>query len=73
MIGEELRRLAPESEILRVGDDAYVVNTELSADELRDRLRTKLTEDEALLVIDFEVWSGYGKAVDATWLLRRGH
>ncbi len=73
IVGDELRGLVAEGEIQRLGDDAHVVNTALTADELRNRLREKLAEDEGLLVIDFEVWSGYGKALDARWLLARGH
>lgn len=73
IVGDELRALALAGEIKRIGDDAHVVHTALTADELRDRLRTLLMEDEGLLVIDFEKWSGYGKALDAQWLLARGH
>jgi hypothetical protein len=72
-VGDALKELVGDSEIRRLGDEAFVVHTALSADTLRDLLRGKLSEYEGLLVIDFEVWSGYGKAVGATWLLRRGH
>ncbi|MEO8456677.1 MAG: hypothetical protein ABI559_02585 [Chloroflexota bacterium] len=74
MIGDDLRGLAGDAEVHRLGDDAFVVHAPLSADALRDHLRPHLTaEDEGLLVIDFEVWSGYGKALNAKWLLARGH
>jgi hypothetical protein len=73
IIGDQLRAIVPEAEIRRTGDDAHIVHTALTADELRDRLRAHVTEDEGLVVIDFEVWSGYGKALDAKWLLARGH
>ena len=63
----------PEGELRRLGDDGHIVHTTLTADALRDKLRTHLAEDEGLLVIDFEAWSGYGKALDANWLLARGH
>jgi hypothetical protein len=56
-----------------MGDDVHIVHTVLTADELRDRLRGHVAEDEGLVVIDFEMWSGYGKALDAKWLLARGH
>jgi hypothetical protein len=73
IIGDQLRTMAPEAELRRLGDDAHIVYTSLTADELRDRLRAHLAEDEGLLVVDFEAWSGYGKALDASWLLARGH
>jgi len=73
ILGDELRAIAAEEELRRAGDDGHIVNTALTADELRDRLRGLVAEDEGLLVIDFEVWSGYGKAVDTAWLLARGH
>ena len=73
MIGDELRAIGPPAELRQIGDDAHILNTALTADELRDRLRGLLVEDEGLLVIDFELWSGYGKAVDTAWLLARGH
>lgn len=61
IIGDQLREIAPEGEVQRMGDDAHVVNTALTADELRDRLRGHIDEDEGVLVIDFEVWSGMGR------------
>jgi hypothetical protein len=73
IVGDELQTMMPQGEIKRIGDDAHVVHTARTADELRDRLRTLLTEDEGLLVIDFEKWSAYGKALHAKWLLARGH
>lgn len=73
IIVDQLRAIVPETEIRRTGDDAHIVHTALTADELRDRLRAHVSEDEGLVVIDFEVWSGYGKALDAKWLLARGH
>jgi hypothetical protein len=73
IVGDELRTMVSEGEIKRIGDDAHVVHTARTADELRDCLRTLLTEGEGLLVIDFEKWSAYGKAVDSQWLLARGH
>jgi hypothetical protein len=73
IIVDQLRAIVAETEIRRTGDDAHIVHTALTADELRDRLRAHVSEDEGLVVIDFEVWSGYGKALDAKWLLARGH
>jgi hypothetical protein len=73
IIGDELRSIAPEAELRQLGDDAYLVHATLSAEGLRDRLRTSLSPEEGLLVIDFEGWSGYGAALDVRWLLVRGH
>ena len=73
IVGDELRAIVAEEEMQRIGDDAHIVHTAMTADELRDRLRGHVAEDEGLVVIDFEVWSGYGKALDAKWLLARGH
>ncbi|HEY8767754.1 MAG TPA: hypothetical protein VIP09_10930 [Dehalococcoidia bacterium] len=73
IVGDELRSIVPEAELRGIGDDTYLVHTALSADELRNRLRRTLAKEEGLLVIDFERWSTYGEAVDARWLLARGH
>ena len=73
IIGDELRSIVPEAELRRIGDDAYLVHTAHSADELRNRLRPMLDVDEGLLVIDFERWSGHGESLDRRWLLARGH
>jgi hypothetical protein len=73
IVGDELRSIVSEAELRRIGDDAHLVHTAFSADELRNRLRRTLAEDEGLLVIDFEQWSGHGGALDVRWLLARGH
>ena len=71
--GDLLRSLVPGGEVRTLGDDAHIVHTALSANELRDRLRDHLGADDGLIVIKFEVWSGYGRGLDAKWLLARGH
>jgi hypothetical protein len=73
IVADRLAALAPAADIRPFGDDAHLAFTPLTADALRDALRPHLTPDEALLVIDFEVWSGYGGSLDATWLLAHGH
>lgn len=73
ILGNELRSIVPDAELRGIGDDAYLVHTALSADELRNRLRLTLVAEEGLLVIDFERWSGHGEALDRRWLLARGH
>lgn len=73
LVRDSLSEVAPASEQRTLGDDAVVVCTTLTAAAVRDRLRPLLHPGEGLLVAEFEVWSGYGKALDAAWLLARGH
>lgn len=73
MVVDALRGMVPEGELRHAGDDAVIVHTVETAEAIRDRLASALSEDEALLVVEFEKWSGHGKAVDAKWLLARGH
>jgi len=72
-IGDLLRSLVTGDEVRTLGDDAHIVHTSLAASELRDHLRDHLEADDGLIVMEFEVWSGYGGAIDAKWLLARGH
>jgi len=73
MISDALGSIAGADEVHRLSDDASVVHTTLTAAELRDRLRERLSAGEGVFVADFEVWSGHGEALDAHWLLARGH
>jgi hypothetical protein len=73
LIADRLGTIAGEREVRRLGDDAVIVYTKLSPEELREFLRHALDEDEGLMVIEFERWSGYGRALYAEWLLARGH
>ena len=50
-----------------------VVYSSATAAEIRDALMPLLDADASLFVVEFERWSSYGVAVDAGWLLRRGH
>ena len=70
---DPLDAIAGADEVRKLSDEAYVAHTALSAAELRDRLREILGESESVLVAEFEVWSGHGEALDARWLLARGH
>jgi hypothetical protein len=72
-VARALRSVVDAADLRRIGDDAHLVLSTLPADEMRDLLRQQLDADEGLLVIDFEVWSGYGSALDSRWLLARGH
>ena len=73
VVGDELRSILPDAELRGIGDDAYLVHTALSADELRNRLRLTIAAEEGLLVLDFERWSGHGEALDRRWMMARGH
>lgn len=69
----DLEREASAGELRSVFGNAYVVNTALEPAELRDLIVSDLDERDSLLVVEFERWSGYGREVDAVWLMRRGH
>ena len=73
LVGDVLRDIAGVDEVRRLGDEAFAVWTAETPEALRDRLRVVVREGEGLLVVDFEVWSGHGGALDTEWLLRRGH
>lgn len=72
-IERELVRLAGDGEVRRVAGRAFVVHTALGAAELRDLVSSDLAEGDAVIVAEFERWSGYGPGVDSVWLMRRGH
>ncbi len=72
-IRNAVEELAGAHEVRPLGDDAFLVHTDLTAAELRDRLRALATDSEGILVAEFEVWSGEGQSLDAKWLLARGH
>lgn len=73
LIGGALESLAGADEVRKLSDEAYVVHTALTTAELRDHLRDVIREGDGVLVAEFEVWSGHGEALDARWLLARGH
>jgi hypothetical protein len=47
--------------------------TRIATDALRDQLRARFEDGDNAIVVEFEVWSSLGAAVDARWLLARGH
>jgi len=73
MVLDALREIVPESELRRAGDDAIIVHTAEESETMRNHLSGLVTDDEGLLVGEFEKWSGYGTALDSKWLLARGH
>jgi hypothetical protein len=70
---DALSRVVDVADIRRVGDDAIIAFSAEDAETLRAYLTPLITPDEGLLITEFEKWSGYGKALDAEWLLARGH
>lgn len=73
LIEEALRDGARPQDIVRVGDDSYLVYSDEEPWQTRDSVRSSLQEGESVLVIEFEKWSGYGPGVAGDWLLARGH
>ena len=72
-VQETLRAHVLAEEIRHLYGDVFLVYTDAEVAAVRDWLSACLQEDESLLVVEFERWSGYGPAVDSSWLLRRGH
>lgn len=60
-------------EVLRLGEDAHLVQTANEPAEIRDWVRGALEVGESVLVIEFERWSGSGPGIDSRWLMSRGH
>ena len=72
-LGRALRRHVRADDVHHLYGDVFVVYTEADSATVRDWLVPGLHEQEPAFVVEFEKWSGYGPAPDATWLLRRGH
>jgi hypothetical protein len=73
IVRDALSEVAPGAEMLPLGDDATVVHTLEEPSVIRDGLRERLAEGDHVFVVEFEKWSGHGAALDARWLLARGH
>jgi hypothetical protein len=76
-----LRGIIEQTLIERVGANdvrylhgrVFLVHTDAESEAIRDWLRAVFENGESAFVVEFERWSGLGDAIDATWLLRRGH
>jgi hypothetical protein len=68
-----LREHVAAHNVRHLHDSVFAVHTEAEPSDIRDWLAPLLREDESLLVVEFERWSGHGGAIDRRWLLRRGH
>lgn len=73
LVRDEVEARMGTEDIRRLGDEAFAVYGTPSPDEIRDWVATVLDPEESVLVFEFEKWSGHGPAVDAEWLMRRGH
>ena len=73
LIEEALHARLPADDIRRLYGDVYLVYTDAGTAAIRDWLTPCLEDDESLIVVEFETWSGYGPALDRRWLLSRGH
>jgi hypothetical protein len=73
LIEAALRDRIGAEELRCMGDGAFVAYCNAAPSEIRDWLAPLLNETDTLLVAEFERWSSRGPAVDARWLLRRGH
>ena len=62
-----------ETEIQKLFTHGLIVSTALESSDVRDLVAPALGDDQAALVVEFERWSARGAAVDAAWLMRRGH
>ena len=73
LVADALETRVGARDVLRLGDDAFAVYGTAAPDEIRDWVAGVLDPEESVLVFEFEKWSGHGPAVDAAWLMRRGH
>ena len=62
-----------ESEVRKLFSHGLIVNTTLEPSDLRDLVARALGDDQEAFAVEFERWSARGAAVDAAWLMRRGH
>jgi hypothetical protein len=73
IVAEILEASLGVAQILRLGDESFAANGNLSPDQIRDLVAVVLDDDESVIVVEFEKWSARGASVDAAWLMRRGH
>jgi hypothetical protein len=73
VLDEVLSDRAGTNDVRRLQDNAFVVYTEAEPADVRNWVAEELTDQESVLVVEFERWSSHGPAVDRRWLLRRGH
>ena len=72
-IASALAGRIPGDELRPLGPSALLVHTEAEPAEVRDWLAAVCPPGGWVFVAEFEKWSARGGAVDAAWLLARGH
>lgn len=73
LVETELQARIGASDVLRLGEDGFVVHSPDEPATIRDSVSRVLRSGESVLVFEFERWSGFGPGIDAQWLMRRGH
>lgn len=61
------------NDVRRLGDAALLVYGDAATADVRDWVAAATGDDVSAIVVEFEIWSARGDAVDRRWLLRRGH
>jgi hypothetical protein len=72
-VGRVLASHAGAQNVRHLHDGVFLVYTSAEPAAVRDWLAARLEQDGSVFVAEFERWSARGPAVDAAWLLRRGH
>jgi len=73
VLEEILTAHAGANDVRRLHHSSFVVYSELGPFGVRNWFVNEFSDDESLLVVEFETWSSLGPCIDRTWLLRRGH
>jgi hypothetical protein len=66
------RAVRDAGDAVSLGPRAWVVFAAAEPGELRDTI-VGGQPGAQIMVVEFERWSSHGDAIDAAWLLRRGH
>ena len=70
---DALRAQAGENAVRHLHGETFLLHTEAEPAAIRDWLAPLVSEDESIVVVEFERWSSHGPAAERRWLLRRGH
>jgi hypothetical protein len=73
LVRDKLEEEIGADDVRGLSDEAFAVYGTSAPDEIRNCVVGVLDPEESVLVFEFEKWSGHGPAVDAEWLMRRGH
>ena len=64
VLDEVLSDRAGANDVRRLQDSLFVVYTEAEPADVRNWIAERLTDEESVLVVEFECWSSHGPAVD---------